>query len=281
MKREPPPEGLPANVLERTVQWYPGHMAKALRRMREYLRAIDVVVEVVDARVARSGRSPVLDALAAKHARIVAFTRDDLADPATTKRWLASLASSGVAAMAVDARAQRSVARIAGTIAGARGKGAGKGIARAMIVGLPNSGKSTIVNALVGRAAARTEDRAGVTRQLQWFRLSPSVELMDTPGVLPPKISSAGAQWKLAICGAVPQDRYEPEEVVETFHRWLVARGRDAGVPDLRAFAAARGFVRRGGETDFHNAARSYVSAFNAGVFGRISLEAPDDAEAA
>ena len=267
--------------LERAIQWYPGHMPKALRRMHGYLRAIDVVVEVLDARVPRSGRSPVLDALASKHARIVTLTRDDLADPATTKRWLAAFTAGGAQAISVDARVQRSVARIASTIDRARSRGPGKGIARAMILGLPNSGKSTIVNALVGRAAARTEDRAGVTRQLQWFRLSPSVELMDTPGVLPPKIPSAGAQWKLAMCGAVPQDRYEPEEVVEAFHRWLVAHNLDSGVPDLRAFAAERGFVRRGGEVDYHNAARSYVSAFNAGVFGRISLEAPDDPEAA
>ena len=270
--------GAAPGELEREVQWYPGHMAKALRRIRDYLAAIDVVVEVVDARVPRSGRSPVLDALASNRPRIVAFTRDDLADPLTTKRWLAALTARGAHAIALDGRMRRSVSRIAGTIE--RARGAKKGIVRAMIVGLPNSGKSSIVNALVGRAAARTEDRAGVTRQLQWFRLSPGVELMDTPGVLPPKIARAGAQWKLAICGAVPPERYEPEEVVEAFHHWLVENGRNADVPDLQAFAAARGFVRRGGRPDYHNAARSYVSAFNAGAFGRISLEAPDDPEA-
>jgi ribosome biogenesis GTPase A len=148
-----------------------------------------------------------------------------------------------------------------------------------MVVGLPNSGKSSIINGLLRRAAARTEDRAGVTRQLQWFRVGPNLELMDTPGILVPKIASHDAQWKLALVGAVPRERYDPEDISVRFHRWLTESTKSATkVPDLEAFARARGFMRRGGEVDYHNAAQSYIKDFNDGKFGRITLEpAPDD----
>jgi ribosome biogenesis GTPase A len=149
------------------------------------------------------------------------------------------------------------------------------------VVGLPNSGKSSIINGLLRRSAAKTEDRAGVTRQLQWFKLAPGIELMDTPGILVPKIAGKDAQWKLAISGAVPRERYDPEQVAVAFHRWLTACRPKTRVPDLEAFAAARGFMRRGGEADYHNAAQSYIAALNDGTFGRISFEAPNDPEAA
>lgn len=256
-------------------------MVRTTRRIREYLRAIDVVIEVVDARIPRSGRSPVLDRLVARRPRVVALARDDLADPATTKSWLTELCKDGSEAVAVDGRAQRSVARLVPAIAALSTRKGKSKVARAMVVGLPNSGKSSIVNGLLGRAAARTENRAGVTRQMRWFRLAPNVEVMDTPGVLPPKITTAAAQWRLAICGAVPHNRYDAAEVADAFVRWLRAHCPHADAPDLQTFAADRGFLRRGGEVDYHNAAQSYIRAFNEGVFGRISLEAPDDAEAA
>jgi ribosome biogenesis GTPase A len=154
-----------------------------------------------------------------------------------------------------------------------------RGTQRIMVVGLPNSGKSSVINGLLRRAAARTEDRAGVTRQLQWFRVGPNLELMDTPGILVPKISSPEAQWKLALVGAVPRERYDPEDIAIRFHRWLAgATNGRTKVPDLEAFARARGFMRKGGEVDYHNAAQSYIKDFNDGKFGRISLErAPND----
>jgi ribosome biogenesis GTPase A len=257
-------------------------MLQTTRRIREYLRVIDVVVEVVDARIPRSGRAPLLDQLAAKRARVVALNRDDLADPVTTRLWLEDLSNRGTRAVAIDGRKRGSVARLAAAIAAlSHGRDGVAKVSRAMIVGPPNSGKSTVVNALLRRGAAKTEDRAGVTRQTQWFRLASNVELMDTPGVLPPTISDEEAQWKLALCGAVPRNRYDPVEVAGAFHNWLTVHRPRTGVPDLATFASARGFIRRGGEVDYHNAARSYISAFNDGVFGRISLEAPDDAQAA
>ncbi len=262
--------------LDNVVQWYPGHMVRAMRRIGEYLKLIDIVVEVIDARVARSDANPMLDKLIGNRPRIVVLSRDDLADPAITKRWIEDFASRDREAIAVEARAQQSVSRVLAALT-AKAK-ARTGLSRVIVVGVPNSGKSSIINGLLRRGAAKTEDRAGVTRQLQWFRLAPNIELMDTPGILVPKIPTAQAQWKLALIGAVPRERYDPYEVSTEFHRWLVDKsaGRTK-VPDLASFAAERGFIRRGGEIDEHNAAQSYVKAFNDGVFGRISLEAPGD----
>ena len=262
---------------ERLIQWYPGHMARAMRKIAEYLALIDIVVEVVDARVPRSGRNPALDRLAGKRSRLLVLDRHDLADPHVTKAWIARFERDGVAAIAVDGRSQQNAGRVrTAMLALAKAR---KGVSRAIIVGIPNSGKSSIINALLRRAAARTEDRAGVTRQLQWFRLPPNVELMDTPGILVPKIATKQSQWKLAMCGAVPRERYDPEEVVRAFESWVAHEYPSRKVPALDEFAAARGFVRRGGNVDFHNAAQSYVRTFNEGTFGRISLETPEDGD--
>ncbi|HKE36047.1 MAG TPA: ribosome biogenesis GTPase YlqF [Candidatus Baltobacteraceae bacterium] len=260
---------------ERVIQWYPGHMARAMRKISEYLALIDIVVEVVDARVARSGRNPALDRLAGKRARMLVLDRNDLADPHVTRAWIAAFERDGLAAIAVDGRSQQNAGRVRTamlSLAKAR-----KGVSRAIVVGIPNSGKSSIINALLRRAAAKTEDRAGVTRQLQWFRLPPNVELMDTPGILVPKIATKASQWKLAICGAVPRERYDPEEVVRAFESWAAQHHPSRKVPTLDVFAAARGFVRRGGNADYHNAAQSYVRTFNEGTFGRFSFETPEE----
>jgi len=268
--------------LERVVQWYPGHMARAMRRLGEYVKLIDIVIEVIDARAVRSDANPMLNRLVGDRSRIVALSREDLADPMTTKRWVAAFAERGREALAVEARSQQSVSRILAAVK-AKAK-LRRGMSRVMVVGVPNSGKSSIINGLLRRGAAKIEDRAGVTRALQWFRLASNIELMDTPGILVPKIATAQAQWKLALIGAVPRDHYDPVEVSTEFYHWHERRtGAKTKVPDLATFAAERGFVRRGGEYDEHNAAQSYIKAFNDGVFGRISLEAPgeDDEQAA
>jgi ribosome biogenesis GTPase A len=262
--------------LDKVVQWYPGHMVRAMRRIGEYLKLIDIVIETIDARAPRSDANPMLDQLIGDRERFVVLSRDDLADPHVTPRWVEAFAARGREAIAVEARQQQSVSRVlAAVMARAKKK---SGLARVIVVGVPNSGKSSLINGLLKRSAAKTENRAGVTRQLQWFRLAPSVELMDSPGILVPKIASAQSQWKLAMIGAVPRERYDPAEVVHEFHTWLQEHqpGR-AGVPDLSTFACSRGLMRRGGEIDEHNAAQAYIKAFNEGSFGRISLEAPSD----
>lgn len=254
---------------EQVIQWYPGHMASAMRRMAEYLKLVDVVIEVADARVPESGFNPMLDDDAANKRRLKLLTRDDLAERAETLRWLQEL---GPQTLSINARTQGAFVEVKRRLRELVREGHRP--QRAMVVGIPNSGKSSIINGLAGRSIARTEDRAGVTRQLQWFKIGDDLEVMDTPGILVPRIGSAEAQWKLALAGAVPRDRYDPEDVVVRFHRWLTEKtGGRTKVPDLPAFAQARGFVRRGGESDYHNAARSYVKDFNDGKFGRITLE--------
>lgn len=261
--------------LERHINWYPGHMARAMRKISEYLALIDIVVEVVDARVVRSGRNPALDRLVGARARLLVLDRHDLADPHVTKAWMTAFERDGLTAIAVDGRSQQNAGRVrTAMLALAKAR---KGVSRALVVGIPNSGKSSIINALLRRAAAKTEDRAGVTRQLQWFRLPPNIELMDTPGILVPKIATKESQWKLAICGAVPRERYDSELVVRAFESWAARHYPARNLPTLDEFAAARGFVRRGGDADYHNAAQSYVRAFNEAAFGRFSLETPEN----
>jgi ribosome biogenesis GTPase A len=257
---------------EQVVQWYPGHMAAAMRRIDDYMKLIDIVVEVVDARVPQSGANPYLASISGKRPRLLVLNREDLADPVQTARWLEHFEKHRRKAIAVNGREQSSVAK-ANYFLGQLAAGA-RGTQRVMVVGLPNSGKSSVINGLLRRAAARTEDRAGVTRSLQWFRVGANLELMDTPGILVPKISSPEAQWKLALVGAVPRERYDPEDIAIRFHRWLAdaTKGRTK-VPDLETFARVRGFMRKGGEVEYHNAAQSYIKDFNDGKFGRISLE--------
>ncbi|MGZ3498684.1 MAG: ribosome biogenesis GTPase YlqF [Vulcanimicrobiaceae bacterium] len=264
-----------SNEFEQVIQWYPGHMVAAMRRIDEYLKLIDIVVEVVDARVPQSGANPMLDAIAGRRQRLLVLNREDLADPKITARWLAALGKNR-RVIAVNGREQSSVSKAMYHL-GQLAQSA-RGTQRAMVIGLPNSGKSSVINGLLHRAAAKTEDRAGVTRALQWFRVHPQLELMDTPGILVPKIPTKEAQWKLALVGAVPRDRYDPEDIVRRFHAWLVEQSNgQTKVPDLETFAKTRGFMRRGGEIDYHNAAQSYIKDFNEGKFGRISLETPPD----
>lgn len=265
---------------EQVVQWYPGHMAAAMRRIDDYMKLIDIVIEVADARVPQIGANPLLDTICGKRPRLLVLSREDLADSLQTALWLKFFSRAGRRVVAVNGREQASVGK-ANYYLGQIATHA-RGTQRAMVVGIPNSGKSSIINGLLRRSAARTEDRAGVTRQMQWFRVSPTLELMDTPGILAPKISSPDAQWKLAIAGAVPRERYDPEDIAVRFHRWLrESKSGRTKVPDLETFAKSRGFMRRGGEPDMHNAAQAYIADFNDGKFGRITLErAPEnDAE--
>jgi ribosome biogenesis GTPase A len=132
-----------------------------------------------------------------------------------------------------------------------------------------------VINALAGRKVARTEDRAGVTRAAQWFRLGPDLEVMDTAGILAPKIETPEAQWRLALVGAVPRARFDPEEVVARFYGWAQSAAAANAVPDLETFAQSRGFIRRGNLLDVHNASWAYIKEFNEGRFGRMTLEEP------
>jgi ribosome biogenesis GTPase A len=257
---------------EATIQWYPGHMATAMRKLGERLSIVDVLVEVLDARVPRSSANPALDELAGRKPRVVVLGREDLADPHATREWLAWYREHGRTAIAVNGKDQTSVKRVAAAL----GALAGSGPTRAMVVGIPNTGKSSIINGLIRRTAAKAEDKAGVTRSLQWFRVRPKLEVMDTPGILVPKIATPQAQWQLALTGALPRERFDAEDVVTRFAAWAQAERPKLNVPDLETFARARGFARRGGEVDLHNAAGAFLREFGEAKFGRITFERPE-----
>ncbi len=256
------------------IQWYPGHMAAAMRKITERMQLVDLVVEIVDARLPLIGANPRLDSLIANRPRLLVLSREDLADPVSTVKWLKYFAGLHRAAVAIDAREQSSFTPVRRSLEQLR-QGE-KGTRRAIVLGLPNAGKSAVINGLIGRAAAKTENRAGVTRGTQWFRIGPELEVMDTPGILVPRIESPQAQWMLAITGAIPRQRYDPQDVVERFGGWLQEEleGR-ASVPDLTTFAHGRGFLTRGNIADLHNAATSYIKDFNDGKFGRMTFELP------
>lgn len=257
------------------VQWYPGHMARAMRRLAADLKLIDVVIEVVDARVPRSGANPALARLVGKRPRLLVLGRTDLADPEETAAWLAHFERSGIPAVAANAKSQGDGTALRARLAALAGE---RRSARAIVLGIPNAGKSSIINALVRKNVARTEDRAGVTRAAQWFRVQPGLELMDTAGILVPKIDTAEAQWKLALVGAVPRARFEAEEVVGCFQAWAAAALPRRAILDLETYAQSRGFIRHGTLPDTHNAAWSYIKDFNEQKFGRITLDLAPEA---
>lgn len=256
---------------ETTIQWYPGHMAKAMRRLGEDLRAIDIVIEVADARAPRAGTNVNLARLLGQRPRILVLTREHLADASATAAWIAYFRSGGREALAVDAQDRVGIARLRGAL---ETLADGRRSARAIVLGIPNAGKSTAINAIAGRHVARSEDRAGVTRARQWFRVG-ALEIMDTAGILAPKIETADQQWKLALVGAVPRARFDAEDVIARFHRYVVAEDAATRVPDLETYAQSRGFVRRGTIVDTHNAAWSYLKDWSDGKFGRMTLEHP------
>jgi ribosome biogenesis GTPase A len=238
--------------------------------MHERLALVDVVVEVVDARLPTISANPLLDELIGAKPRLVLLGREDLADPHLTGKWVAYELQRGYLALAINGKQQGSVRNalpLLGELAGRRKT------MRAMVVGIPNTGKSTVINGLAKRTAARAEDKAGVTRSLSWFRVSPTLEIMDTPGIMAPKIETPQAAWQLALCNALPRERYDAQEIVAHFSTW--ARAHNRSVPDLEAFARARGFLRRGNRLDVFTAAAAYVKDFNLGKFGRITFETP------
>jgi len=260
-------------TLQADLNWYPGHMASAMRRLAERLRIVDVLVEVRDARLPRTSANPALEQLAGGKPRIVVLGREDLADPHATREWLAWMERTGTHAIALNAKEQAARQRL-GAALGALVRGSGT--TRAMVVGIPNTGKSSVINGLLRRSAARAEDKAGVTRSLQWFRVQPKLEVMDTPGILVPKIATPEAQWQLALTGALPRERFDAEEIVDAFVAWAHMHRPNASVPTLEDFAQARGFARRGGDVDLHNAAGAYLRDFNDAKFGRFTFERPE-----
>lgn len=278
------------------IQWYPGHMAKAKRELTEDLRLIDVVVELVDARAPRATRNPDFDALFAGKERVVLLNKSDLADPSVSARWTARFRSEGLLAAEIvsSSNACRKAAvqlierASAPRVEKAREKGVAK-VVRAIIVGIPNVGKSTFINRIAGDNRTKTGDKPGVTRAKQWVKITPHMELLDTPGLLWPKLEDQACAKHLAYIGSVRDEIMDAEELAAELLTEIaaIAPGKLAarypkieagmtGIELLEAVARSRGFLVSCGEPDADRAARIALDEFRAGKIGRISLERPE-----
>lgn len=278
------------------INWYPGHMAKAMRAMRESLKAADIVIEVADARIPRSSRNPDFDALFSSKARIIVLNKSDLADPERTREWLAWHGEKGRAAVEFVATERRgrealleSMREAANEKVARMAERGAKKTVRALVAGIPNTGKSALINALAGSASARTGNKPGVTRGGQLIRITPWMELMDTPGVLWPKLDDPDAALRLAFTGAVKEEVLEPYrlalELIAVLRvlypgaveaRYKLDRAGGSAAETLLAICRKRGFLLRGGEPDEERAARVLLDEMRSGKLGRITLEAPD-----
>ena len=276
------------------IQWYPGHMAKTRRMLEEQLKRVDAVVELCDARAPAASRNPVLGRMLAGKPRVLVLNKSDLADPAATREWLSRFQAQGLPVCAFDSmRGQgREVIRLleeaaAPAVERMARRGAVK-TARAMIVGIPNVGKSSFVNRCLGRNAAQVGDRPGVTRAEKWIHLSPTLEMMDSPGMLWPRLDDQEAARVLYWLGSLPDDIQDTEGLAEGLLRRLMelipkATQERFKIPDrsgdgeeeslLEMACRGRGWLLSGGRLDTERAARLVLDEFRAGKLGRITLE--------
>ena len=279
------------------VQWYPGHMTKAKRAMQEDIKLVDLVIELVDARSPLSSRNPDIDTLGKNKARLILLNKADLADPAANQAWTGYFEKKGYTVVRIDARRKADLKPIQVAVMTAckekierdRRRGIKNRPVRAMVVGIPNVGKSTFINSYAGRACAKTGNKPGVTRGNQWIRLNKEVELLDTPGILWPKFEDPQVGIRLALLGSVKDDILNSDELaVELLKRLRAAypealserygeavlAGSEAEA--LMEIARARNCILKGGEPDYSRAAKLLIDDFRGGRLGRITLELPE-----
>ena len=279
-------------------QWYPGHMTKARRMMQENIGLVDLVIELADARIPLSSRNPDIDSLCGSKARILLMTKADMADPARTARFQKYFEDKGYMVIAMDARTRKSNEKIRAYVekacAAKRERDKRRGIIgrplRAMVVGIPNVGKSTFINSFAGRASAKTGNKPGVTRGKQWIRLNKNLELLDTPGILWPKFEDRQVGVDLALTGAIRQELLEEQELSMELLNFLqreypaLLKARYAPADAewefpmdsaqlLGKIALARNLIKAGSEPDYQRASKMVLDDFRNGKTGRITLE--------
>ena len=281
------------------IQWYPGHMTKAKRMLEENLKLIDVVIELVDARAPMSTRNPDFEKLFSGKYRVVLLNKSDLADKRATKAWISYFKEHGIEAselVATGAGRRKAVIALIENAAKEkveklRAKGVSKTI-RAMIVGIPNVGKSTLINTIAGTTRAQVGDRPGVTQGKQWVKISPYLEIMDTPGMLWPRFEDQTIAKRIAYIGSVRDDILDVEEIAaslllellkiapkETIERYKKLTEDDDMATVLDKVCESRGFRLSGGALDTERAARVVLDEFRAGKIAKVSFEYPDDKE--
>ena len=277
------------------LQWYPGHMTKAKRQMQEDLKLIDLIIELVDARIPLSSRNPDIDELGKNKARLILLNKSDLADERYNEQWSAYFQKKGFYVVKVNAKSGAGLKSIQGVIQEAckakierdRRRGIKNRPIRAMVVGIPNVGKSTFINSYAGKACAKTVNKPGVTKGKQWIRLNKTLELLDTPGILWPKFEDQEVGKRLAFIGSIKDEILNLEELslelldyIRTNYPGLLNTRygiEEEGTPVslLEAVADKRKCLIRGQEIDYAKAAGIVMEEFRNGKIGRITLEFP------
>ena len=282
------------------IQWYPGHMTKTRRQIEADLKQVDAVCEIVDARIPVSSRNPDIDAICGSKPRIIVLNRMDLADSVATKNWMAYFRGKGMAAVATDCKTQKGIAdfqpAVRSVLKEKIERNAARGMnrpVRVMVVGIPNVGKSTLINQISGRKGAKAENRPGVTRGKQWVTVDNGLLLLDTPGILWPKFEDPDVGMKLAYTGAVKENIIDTEELAcrlaELLHKYypqtLIDRyGLDAeqGTPGyelIERMGKKRGYLMARGEINTERMAKVLLDEYRAGKLGHFTLEMPEELE--
>lgn len=280
-------------------QWYPGHMTKARRMMQENIKLIDLIIELVDARIPLSSRNPDIDDLGKGKARLILLNKADLAEDRLNDAWIEYFKKKGYSAVKVNSKKGGGIKSIQSVIQEAcrekterdRKRGILNRPVRAMVVGIPNVGKSTFINALAGKACAKTGNKPGVTKGKQWIRLNKSVELLDTPGILWPKFEDQEVGLKLAFIGSIKDEILQTEELAAELVKFMEKSypgvlERKYDIPEagdaykcLSDIAKSRHCLVRGSELDTEKAAAILLDDFRGGRLGRITLETPEEQE--
>ncbi len=288
-------KGLPDRNDGMNIQLYPGHMTKAKRAMESDIKLVDLIIELVDARLPYSSRNPDIDRLGKQKARLIILNKSDLADEAANRSWEKYFQEQGCVVVRCNARSGSGVKNIQNAIREAckeklerdRRKGIQNRPIRAMVVGIPNVGKSTLINALAKKSAAKTGNKPGVTKGNQWIRLNQMVELLDTPGILWPKLEEESVGIHLALVGSINDNILNLTELAGTGISFLRSNYPGAiaeryGVCEdgevykiLAEMATARNCLKKGGEGDMDKMATLFLDDFRSGRLGKISLEWP------
>lgn len=274
-------------------QWYPGHMTKAKRQMQEDIKLIDLVIELVDARIPLSSRNPDIDDLGKNKYRLILMNKADLADKRQTEKWSEYFKEKGFFVISLDARTKNSMKSITDIVMEAckekierdRKRGIKNRPVRAMVVGIPNVGKSTFINSYAGKACAKTGNKPGVTKGKQWIRLNKNVELLDTPGILWPKFEDQLVGLRLALIGSIKDEILNIDELATELIQFLIEKypgllkeryevQEDKEITDIIFdIANNRNCVLKGGEADYSKACALVIDDFRSGKLGKITLE--------
>lgn len=280
-------------------QWYPGHMTKAKRQMQEDIKLIDLIIELVDARIPFSSRNPDIDELGKHKSRLILMNKADLADAKKTEIWSSYFKEKGYFVVSIDARNKSGMKLIQNEIMSAckekierdHKRGIKNRPVRAMVVGIPNVGKSTFINTFAGKACTKTGNKPGVTKGKQWIRLNKNVELLDTPGILWPKFEDQIVGLRLAFIGSIKDELFVIDELALLFleqmikeypsaiaKRYKIEETADAAVM-LGEIAKSRNCRKKGDELDYSKAAALLIDEFRSGKLGRMTLEMPKEWE--